>query len=93
MRQTKPKRKRVSSVGEARIVLPQEEQPRGVGLSQRMQSFVLDKRINPYNVVEPGKRPRATLTPSMALKDGRPIMAFSVQGGASDYGDDYGLAW
>ena len=65
----------------------------GVGLSQRMQSFVLDKRINPYNVVEPGKRPRATLTPSMALKDGRPIMAFSVQGGASDYGDDYGLAW
>ena len=43
----------------------------GVGLSQRMQSFVLDKRINPYNVVEPGKRPRAILTPSMALKDGR----------------------
>lgn len=55
----------------------------GVGLSQRMQSFVLDKRINPYNVVEAGKRPRATLTPSMALKDGRPIMAFSVQGGDS----------
>ncbi|WOJ95410.1 gamma-glutamyltransferase [Congregibacter brevis] len=53
----------------------------GVGLSQRMQSFVLDKRINPFNVVAPGKRPRATLTPSMALKDGEPIMAFSVQGG------------
>jgi gamma-glutamyltranspeptidase/glutathione hydrolase len=46
-----------------------------------MQSFVLDERINPYNVVAPGKRPRATLTPSMALKDGKPIMAFSVQGG------------
>jgi len=55
----------------------------GIGLSQRMQSFVLDERINPFNVVEPGKRPRATLTPSMALKDGRPIMAFSVQGGDS----------
>ena len=55
----------------------------GVGLSQRMQSFVLDERINPFNVVEPGKRPRATLTPSMALKDGQPIMAFSVQGGDS----------
>lgn len=53
----------------------------GVGLSQRMQSFVLDERINPYNVVAPGKRPRATLTPSLALKDGRPVMAFSVQGG------------
>lgn len=53
----------------------------GVGLSQRMQSFVLDERLNPFNVVAPGKRPRATLTPSLALRDGRPIMAFSVQGG------------
>ncbi len=40
----------------------------GVGLSQRAQSFVLDPAENPYNVIEPGKRPRATLTPSMALK-------------------------
>ena len=55
----------------------------GVGLSQRMQSFVLDEQLNPYNVVAPGKRPRVTLTPSMALKDGRPLMAFSVQGGDS----------
>ncbi|MDZ7789275.1 MAG: gamma-glutamyltransferase [Xanthomonadales bacterium] len=53
----------------------------GIGLSQRMQSFVLDESLNPYNVVEPGKRPRVTLTPSMALKDGKPLMAFSVQGG------------
>lgn len=53
----------------------------GVGLSQRMQSFVLDERLNPFNVVRPGQRPRATLTPSLALKDGKPIMAFSVQGG------------
>jgi len=53
----------------------------GIGLSQRMQSFVLDKALNPYNVVAPGKRPRVTLTPSMALKDGKPLMAFSVQGG------------
>jgi len=53
----------------------------GVGLSQRMQSFVLDPRENPYNVLEPGKRPRATLTPSLALKDGKPFLVFSVQGG------------
>jgi gamma-glutamyltranspeptidase/glutathione hydrolase len=53
----------------------------GVGPSQRMQSFVLDERLNPYNVVAPGKRPRATLTPSLALRDGEPWMAFSVQGG------------
>ncbi|HEX9885860.1 MAG TPA: gamma-glutamyltransferase, partial [Longimicrobiales bacterium] len=55
----------------------------GVGLSQRMQSFVVDAADGPYNVVEPGKRPRATLTPSMALKDGRPFLSFAVQGGDS----------
>lgn len=53
----------------------------GVGMSQRLQSFVLDSLINPFNVVEPGKRPRVTLTPSMALKDGKPYLSFAVQGG------------
>src|SRR5206468_4120365 len=55
----------------------------GVGLSQRMQSFVLDRAEAPFNVVEPGKRPRVTLTPTMALKDGTPYLVFSVQGGDS----------
>jgi gamma-glutamyltranspeptidase/glutathione hydrolase len=53
----------------------------GIGLSQRMQSFVLDEAENPFNVVAPGKRPRVTLTPSLALKDDRPYLAFAVQGG------------
>lgn len=53
----------------------------GVGMSQRMQSFVLDPALNPYNVVAPGKRPRVTLTPSMALKNGKPFVSFAVQGG------------
>jgi gamma-glutamyltranspeptidase / glutathione hydrolase len=55
----------------------------GVGLSQRAQSFVLDRAENPYNVIEPGKRPRVTLTPSLALKDGKPFLSFAVQGGDS----------
>ena len=55
----------------------------GIGLSQRMQSFVLDPALNPYNVLEPGKRPRVTLTPSLAFKDGKPWLAFAVQGGDS----------
>ncbi|MDP6396394.1 MAG: gamma-glutamyltransferase [Candidatus Marinimicrobia bacterium] len=53
----------------------------GVGLSQRAQSFVLNEEENPYNVIAPGKRPRATLTPAMALKNGRPFLSFAVQGG------------
>ena len=53
----------------------------GVGMSQRMQSFVLDSTINPFNVLAPGKRPRVTLTPTLALKDGKPFASFAVQGG------------
>jgi gamma-glutamyltranspeptidase/glutathione hydrolase len=53
----------------------------GIGMSQRMQSFVLDESENPFNVIAPGKRPRVTLTPSIALTNGRPFLCFSVQGG------------
>jgi len=53
----------------------------GIGLSQRMQAFVLDEAQNPFNVLEPGKRPRVTLTPSLALKDGVPILSFAKQAG------------
>jgi gamma-glutamyltranspeptidase/glutathione hydrolase len=53
----------------------------GIGMSQRMQSFVLNANENPFNVVAPGKRPRVTLTPSMALKDGRPFLSFAKQAG------------
>jgi len=55
----------------------------GIGMSQRMQSFVVDKAESPFNVLEPGKRPRVTLTPTLALKNGKPYLCFSVQGGDS----------
>jgi len=55
----------------------------GIGLSQRAQSFVTDANDGPFNVIEPGKRPRVTLTPTMALKNGKPYLAFAVQGGDS----------
>jgi gamma-glutamyltranspeptidase/glutathione hydrolase len=53
----------------------------GIGLSQRMQSFVLEASMNPFNVVAAGKRPRATLTPGMAFRNGQPYLSFAVQGG------------
>ena len=55
----------------------------GIGMSQRMQSFVTDPAESPFNVVEPGKRPRVTLTPTLAMRDGLPYLVFSVQGGDS----------
>jgi gamma-glutamyltranspeptidase / glutathione hydrolase len=53
----------------------------GIGLSQRAQSFVTDAAEGPFNVIAPGRQPRVTLTPSLALKDGRPFLSFAVQGG------------
>ena len=53
----------------------------GIGMSQRLQSFVLDSTLNPFNVIAPGKRPRVTLTPTLALKEGKPFLCFGVQGG------------
>lgn len=53
----------------------------GIGVSQRAQQFVVDSADNPFNVIQPGKRPRVTLTPSLALKDGKPFLSFAVQGG------------
>ena len=55
----------------------------GIGLSQRMQSFDMNAADNPFNVVRPGQRPRATLSPSIATRDSKPLLAFAVQGGDS----------
>jgi gamma-glutamyltranspeptidase/glutathione hydrolase len=55
----------------------------GVGLSQRAQSFVTHPADGPFNVIEPGKRPRVTLTPTLALREGEPYLSFAVQGGDS----------
>jgi gamma-glutamyltranspeptidase / glutathione hydrolase len=53
----------------------------GVPLSNRMQVFDLDA-ASP-NVLEGGKRPRTTLTPTLLLKDGKPFLAISTPGGDS----------
>ncbi|HEY7612628.1 MAG TPA: gamma-glutamyltransferase [Gemmatimonadales bacterium] len=55
----------------------------GIGLSQRAQAFVTRAEDGPFNVIEPGKRPRVTLTPTLALRDGLPFLSFAVQGGDS----------
>jgi gamma-glutamyltranspeptidase / glutathione hydrolase len=51
----------------------------GVWLGSRLQS--LNTRAGHPNVIEPGKRPRITLTPTLELKGGKPAFAVSVAGG------------
>jgi gamma-glutamyltranspeptidase / glutathione hydrolase len=51
----------------------------GFPLGTRMQTFYLDE--NHPNALAPGKRPRTTLTPSLAMRGGEPYLAFGTPGG------------
>ena len=51
----------------------------GFPLGTRMQTFYLDER-HP-NALMPGKRPRTTLSPSLAMRKGEPYLAFGTPGG------------
>jgi len=51
----------------------------GFALNTRAQMFWLEEGL-PTSLA-PGKRPRTTLTPSLALKDGEPRMVFGTPGG------------
>ncbi|MFF7486090.1 gamma-glutamyltransferase family protein [Streptomyces luteogriseus] len=51
----------------------------GFPLGTRLQMTWLEEGLP--NSLTPGRRPRTTLTPSIALRDGRPVMAFGTPGG------------
>jgi gamma-glutamyltranspeptidase/glutathione hydrolase len=51
----------------------------GYVLNNRLQYFSLDEKD--VNVLAPGKRPRHTINPALALKNGRPVMAWNTPGG------------
>jgi gamma-glutamyltranspeptidase/glutathione hydrolase len=59
----------------------------GVCLGSRMQMFWLEEGL-PASLA-PGKRPRSTLSPSLAFKDGEPYLAFGTPGG--DQQDQWSL--
>jgi gamma-glutamyltranspeptidase/glutathione hydrolase len=50
----------------------------GFFLNDRMRYWVLDAKD--VNALQPGKRVRQTINPAMALKDGKPWMAFGTPG-------------
>jgi gamma-glutamyltranspeptidase/glutathione hydrolase len=51
----------------------------GFPLGTRMQTFFLDEKH--ANALRPGKRPRTTLTPSLATRNGEPWLSFGTPGG------------
>jgi gamma-glutamyltranspeptidase/glutathione hydrolase len=51
----------------------------GVTYGNRLRS--LNTTPGHPNCIQPGKRPRITLTPTLVLKDSRPVLAISVAGG------------
>jgi len=53
--------------------------PSGVTQGNRVRS--LNTTPDHPNRVQPGKRPRITLTPTLVLKDNKPVLAISVAGG------------
>jgi gamma-glutamyltranspeptidase/glutathione hydrolase len=59
----------------------------GFGLGTRAQMFTLTPGLPA--TIAPGKRPRTTLTPSLALRDGEPYLAFGTPGG--DQQDQWSL--
>jgi gamma-glutamyltranspeptidase/glutathione hydrolase len=58
-------------------------------LGTRGQMFWLDDGLP--NSLQPGKRPRTTLSPSLALRDGRPHLGFGTPGG--DQQDQWSLVF
>jgi gamma-glutamyltranspeptidase / glutathione hydrolase len=61
----------------------------GFCLGTRGQMFTLTPRLPA--TIAPGKRPRTTLTPTLALRDGEPYLAFGTPGG--DQQDQWTLAF
>jgi len=53
----------------------------GLGFPMGTRGQMFNLRPGHPNCVEPRKRPRTTLTPSLALKDGKPLMVFGTPGG------------
>ncbi|NSW54791.1 MAG: gamma-glutamyltransferase [Armatimonadetes bacterium] len=51
------------------------------GVSQGNRLRCLNTNPRHPNRIQPGKRPRVTLTPTLVLREGRPVVAISVAGG------------
>jgi gamma-glutamyltranspeptidase/glutathione hydrolase len=78
----------ISATPSANVAQKCEGGKAGVTYGNRLRS--LNTTPGHPNCIQPGKRPRITLTPTLVLKDGKPILAISVAG--ADLQDQVTLA-
>ncbi len=70
----------ISATPSANVHVPTMDGGRaGVTYGNRLRS--LNTTPGHPNCIQPGKRPRVTLTPTLILRDGKPVLAVSVAGG------------
>ncbi|HEC43445.1 MAG TPA: hypothetical protein ENI20_11510 [Bacteroides sp.] len=60
-----------------------------LGIAHNTRLSSLNTQEGHPNSLQPGKRPRITLTPTIVIRDGKPVMAISVAGG--DWQDQVAL--
>ncbi len=68
----------IESTGGNGIVVP----GRGFLLNNELTDFNYDSLVHP-NRVQPGKRPRSSMAPTIVLRDGRPVLTVGSPGGAT----------
>ncbi len=69
----------VAATPSCNLIGNQPDPRTGVSQGNRLRS--LNTTTGHPNRIQPGKRPRITLTPTLVTKDGKPVVAISVAGG------------
>jgi gamma-glutamyltranspeptidase/glutathione hydrolase len=69
----------IEQTGGSGIVVP----GRGFLLNNELTDFSLEYDKTDPNRIEPGKRPRSSMSPTILLRDGRPFLALGSPGGST----------
>ena len=80
-RRRRPPRQRRLRDAERRLAAQLAGRPRPRLPARHARADVLARPTGIPNALEPGKRPRTTLSPTLALRDGEPYIAFGTPGG------------
>jgi gamma-glutamyltranspeptidase/glutathione hydrolase len=69
----------IEQTGGSGIVVP----GRGFLLNNELTDFTTEYEAGDPNRIQPGKRPRSSMSPTIVLRDGRPLLALGSPGGST----------